>query len=100
MDEKEETEGDESISILMKKDPLTFGALSLARQGFPPKCTNLSVIIHLTITIFNGPFPASFCFHYFFLNQFMHNKNVDYSGIRTRIVEMEGKYDLTTAIKT
>ena len=96
MDEKEETEGDESISILMKKDPLTFGALSLARQGFPPKCTNLSVIRLLTITIFNGPFPASFCFHYFFLNQFMHNKNVDYSGIRTRIVEMEGKYDLTT----
>ena len=40
----------------------------------------------------NGPTPASFCLFSFFSDTTLTEKTEDVSGIRTRIVGIEGKY--------
>ena len=46
----------------------------------------------LYLALKNGPTPASFCLFSFFSNSNFTEKTLDVSGIRTRIVGVEGKY--------
>ena len=49
-------------------------------------------ILCILISFFNGPTPASFCLFSLFASTNSTEKTVDFSGIRTRTVGVEGEH--------
>ena len=50
------------------------------------------LIVYLNYLFLNGPTPASFCLFLLFTNTKFTEETVGFSGIRTRIVRVEGEH--------